>query len=1334
MRKHFKQFLVFLLTLAMCMSSVAAVQPDTSSETDAQASALTYVVVNSPELETPDSQEILIGIGDADTSIEAAALTIRNQDTGETTEYDAEELTDGAALFRVDYTAKQAGTYELVSVRYTCGGVETETVLADLDIQAAFGVNTEADSEPDAVVVENTSEDSTESAATENSAPDVVVDVTSLNDGGDEDVAAAVEEALFDAAADADSDDGIAAFSMDGASTFSARSNKTYVVVLDPGHGTRKKASSPLDPGTSFSYNGRTYEEKDLTLKIAQYCKQELEQYANVKVYMTRTGDYNGVMSIKDRVKLAADNRADILVSFHLNSAGEGPTTAKGAEVYYPNANGANGAVSADAKQLSEQILNQLVAVGLTPHAGGLHIRNASEDKYEDGSAMDYLGINRYSKEYGFPGVLIEHAYLNNKNEFYSFLSDDSKLKKLGVADATGIANYLGLTKNATSTPVVDPASPPTVTQDLANGQLSLSLNASGDTKAVRFYVWSAENGQDDMRTYDGVKQSNGTWTNTAPLNRHKGYGDYCIHCYVQDGQGWHFSSGVTINVQKLTASAEAVTTSTSTGAFRINVTDVNLPDAVKQIRVAVWSNANGQDDLIWTNATRSGNTWSIDVDPASHNYETGIYNIHVYAQDTIGNWYAVRCINHTISGTTVPQTFVTAAWDQGSGHLNITLSNYRVPSNLKQIRFAVWSLENGQDDLVWYNGTQQSDGTFTYSVPLSRHATYGSYAIHCYATTTSGSSFVAGTGIDIPKITANASVTVTDNNTGNFRINVTDINAPAAVSAMRIAVWSADNGQDDLIWTDATKSGNDWYIDVSTYDHGYDTGNYNIHIYVKDTTTGRWYAARCINHTVSISSQNPSLTCTWDAANAQLNIKLTNCLLPKNVNVRFAVWSAENGQDDLAWYTATRQSDGSWIYSVPLTKHRSYGEYYIHCYSTANRFLAGATTKVDKVTAAATATTTSDLTGTFRINVQDINQPDAIKEMCIAVWSSVNGQDDLIWKTATRQGNSWYLDVNTADHKYDTGYYCIHIYVRDTMSGWYAVRCINQMVNIPQVEAKLAVNMDSNTDYMNITLSNALVDPSSSSIRMAVWSNLNGQDDLVWYTAAYDSSTRTFKIRVPMSEHNYDTGVYIVHCYYYHGSTSQFLAGSALTPYSGARQTSAEITSATAKTIWQYFRSKGLSEAGTAALMGNLYAESGLNPRLLEKGKLAYMTTDTYNEALDNGTYLYSNYTNMRDSFAHDRTGYGLAQWTYYTRKQALFDYAQERGTSLSDLNMQLDFLWQELTHSYPTVVSALRTATSVKTASDIVLTQYERPANQDNSVKEKRANYGRAYFGYYA
>ena len=500
----------------------------------------------------------------------------------------------------------------------------------------------------------------------------------------------------------------------------------------------------------------------------------------------------------------------------------------------------------------------------------------------------------------------------------------------------------------------------------------------------------------------------------------------------------------------------------------------------------------------------------------------------------------------------------------------------------------------------------------------------------------------------------------------------------------------------------------------------------------------GGFYTARCFTHSVSIGSQAPSLSASWDTSSAKLNISLSGCLVSKNTSIRFAVWSIENGQDDLVWYTATRQNDGTWTYSVPLSNHHSYGPYYIHCYSLSSsseyKFLIGKTINIEKISASAAASISNELTGDFRINVQGINHPEAIKEMRIAVWSAANGQDDLIWSTATRSGNNWYLDVSTYDHNYDTGLYNIHVYVRDTMGGFYTARCFTHSVSIPLTNGKLSLSMDINTDYMKITLSNVLLDSNSSSIRFAVWSNNNGQDDLRWYTAAYNATTRTYTYTVPMANHSYDTGVYNIHCYCYRNSTPYWVTGTTYTPYSGTRQTASEVKSSTAQTIWQYFRSKGLSEAGTAALMGNLYAESGLNPRLLEKGRLANMTTDRYNTELDNGTYLYSNYTTTRDSFGHDSAGYGLAQWTYYSRKLALYDYAQKRGTSLSDLNMQLDFLWQELSTSYPTVLSTLKTADSVKTASDIVLTQYERPANQDDSVKEKRANYGRAYFGYYA
>lgn len=142
---------------------------------------------------------------------------------------------------------------------------------------------------------------------------------------------------------------------------------------------------------------------------------------------------------------------------------------------------------------------------------------------------------------------------------------------------------------------------------------------------------------------------------------------------------------------------------------------------------------------------------------------------------------------------------------------------------------------------------------------------------------------------------------------------------------------------------------------------------------------------------------------------------------------------------------------------------------------------------------------------------------------------------------------------------------------------------------------------------------------------------------------------------------------------------------------------------------------------------MGNLYAESGLNPQNLQNSyekKLGY-TDATYTSAVDSGAY---------SNFVRDSAGYGLAQWTYWSRKQALFDFCKAAGASIGDLDAQLGFLLKELSESFPGVLSTLKNATSVLEASNAVLLDFERPANQSPSVQNKRASYGQVYFDKYS
>lgn len=158
---------------------------------------------------------------------------------------------------------------------------------------------------------------------------------------------------------------------------------------------------------------------------------------------------------------------------------------------------------------------------------------------------------------------------------------------------------------------------------------------------------------------------------------------------------------------------------------------------------------------------------------------------------------------------------------------------------------------------------------------------------------------------------------------------------------------------------------------------------------------------------------------------------------------------------------------------------------------------------------------------------------------------------------------------------------------------------------------------------------------------------------------------------------------------------------------------------------IWNYLIGKGLSTAGTAGLMGNLYAESGLRPNNLQNSyekSLGY-TDESYTAAVDNGMYM---------NFVHDGAGYGLAQWTYWSRKQAMLAFAQEAGKSIGDLETQLGFLIKEL-EGYKTVFSLLKTTSSVKAASDSILVNFERPADQSEAAKQRRAGYGQIYYDKY-
>lgn len=183
-----------------------------------------------------------------------------------------------------------------------------------------------------------------------------------------------------------------------------------------------------------------------------------------------------------------------------------------------------------------------------------------------------------------------------------------------------------------------------------------------------------------------------------------------------------------------------------------------------------------------------------------------------------------------------------------------------------------------------------------------------------------------------------------------------------------------------------------------------------------------------------------------------------------------------------------------------------------------------------------------------------------------------------------------------------------------------------------------------------------------------------------------------------------------------------------------GAVEQTPEVTTPSApvesvdnpSTIWNFFKGKGLNDYAVAGIMANIYAESGFKPTNLQNSyekKLGY-TDDSYTAAVDSGAYT---------NFIKDSAGYGLAQWTYWSRKEALLNYARSVGKSIGDLGMQLDFMWKEM-QNYKSLMTTLNGATSVAEASNAVMTQYERPADQSEAAQAKRAGYGKTYYDKYA
>lgn len=433
--KNIKKRILAIVLLAVMVfsnlpiSTALAMEDSTMQKTESEhlesdavleaGNRLNYILVESPYLEAPNMQNIVVSWGDGTEQISNMRITVQKED-GTTEEWICSNQSSYLYVFSKEYTDKnEQSTYKVTDIRFVENEKEQRFLLGELGVEAEFGVNKAYDG------IEELQPLNPEDAQA------IDTSVVTIDENGETKAQEDIESALNAVMKEM----GMAA----GART--AEKAGEIVVALDPGHDNKHGGTS-----------GSGLTEQELTLKIANYAKAELETYNGVKVYMTRTSascPYPETGSsgacIEKRVQAAAVTGAKIYVSLHLNS---GSASANGAEVIIPNTSW-KPELSTQGKELAQKILDELTAVGLNKRPTPIYSKDTTVgEKYPDGSISDYFAVQINAKEKGIPGIIVEHAFLSNANDVNNFLKTEEGLKKLGVADATGIVKYLGLSKD----------------------------------------------------------------------------------------------------------------------------------------------------------------------------------------------------------------------------------------------------------------------------------------------------------------------------------------------------------------------------------------------------------------------------------------------------------------------------------------------------------------------------------------------------------------------------------------------------------------------------------------------------------------------------------------------------------------------------------------------------------------------------------------------------------------------------------------------------------------------------------------------------------------------
>ncbi|MBR2834281.1 MAG: N-acetylmuramoyl-L-alanine amidase [Coriobacteriales bacterium] len=748
-----------------------------------------------------------------------------------------------------------------------------------------------------------------------------------------------------------------------GSPESSVEAPRNIVIALDPGH------------STSFS-SGATHfgvDEHELTIKIAQYCKAELEKYKGVTVYMTRTTaestypDVTEMDELRLRVEGAKEAGADVFVSIHLNSYDEGY---RGAQVYYPNRN-TNSVIQDTSAELAQDILNKLVALGIDD--GGIR---------ENGSfsnGLDYYNLLRNSKANGIPGVIVEHCFLSDALDYTNWLSTEEGLKSLGVADAEGIANYFGLSKTKNDSKTTAQSGLVTVSTANSSGEFTITADKVTCTNGVQAVSCGLVGPDGTTEHWYALEdKGNGTWSvtvNTADFGNR--VGNYTIQTWVCDAD-WagHIFFKDVINVVKSSASSVSQTTTATAVAFRLDATydeatntltlrtlgatsDYSVNDALNMAFAVtgsdgktVWYEPKKQDDGSWTATVDAS-------DLASGKCIVEAWGNMTEKKVRIGS--TITSLGESSSTTPDPepqpqQQKLTATVSDDAMWVRVSSSGGKY-AEATVVAYEVTGTKQAGSSPRWLQPSQKSDGTWYYNI-LASSLGSGTVTVNTWAEINGTVSMIESTTVIVPDPSVKGSISY-DSESGMIVVKAQEVVNPSGITFISIGV-TGPNGTERWCKTTETSAGT-YEASFSPNNFGSASGTYNVLFYVCDSN---WAGVELGTASGNLTFEANEITgdvnvgASWTASSYTLTVRASGSKVDQAQNIAYAI-TGQSG--DTLWYQPQKQSDGSWTCGISALNHDS-GPCVIEVWAT----FGSQTTKI-----ASGTTTIPDFTANANVTVR---------------------------------------------------------------------------------------------------------------------------------------------------------------------------------------------------------------------------------------------------------------------------------------------------------------------------------------------------------------------------